>query len=394
MKKLFGLLIAMLALAACYSPEPFEAEDSGESAVSGQSSKIGKMFHVNGMEQVCNPSVSQDAEKYPASMLWLNFGGTLRVNAPDSVYTTKRVKQHDRLTVSDTAGDVKWYMMVGKDECQFQDPEWSTHGGFIVALRGNAFKDGKLNCGGALDYKIFAVRMADQKKFWFFDKNSLETASPHLWVKKSARPDTSAPDSTVEGFFGTKDVRLVYVDSIDATEKIVFVDFANGGEKKTLKKPAGKEKWGVDAPMISPDGKFIVYNVLENPSTWEAYIQELSANSMPIKIEEVKGMLSAPAQPHWFEFNGRLFVLWAEFAAREGMLNKSTDLTEESVQDGSFGRTVMREIRLAANAPSDLAFEWVDEMREVAPVPMIGGRSPDGMFLATGTNPAYLLKLP
>ena len=69
MKKLFGLLIAMLALAACYSPEPFEAEDSGESAVSGQSSKIGKMFHVNGMEQVCNPSVSQDAEKYPASML-------------------------------------------------------------------------------------------------------------------------------------------------------------------------------------------------------------------------------------------------------------------------------------------------------------------------------------
>jgi hypothetical protein len=184
------------------------------------------------------------------------------------------------------------------------------------------------------------------------------------------------------------------VDSIDATEKIVFVDFANGGEKKTLKKPAGKEKWGVDAPMISPDGKFIVYNVLENPSTWEAYIQELSANSTPIKIEEVKGMLSAPAQPHWFEFNGRLFVLWAEFAAREGMLNKSTDLTEESVQDGSFGRTVMREIRLAANAPSDLAFEWVDEMREVAPVPMIGGRSPDGMFLATGTNPAYLLKLP
>jgi hypothetical protein len=285
-------------------------------------------------------------------------------------------------------------MMVGKDECQFQDPEWSTHGGFIVALRGNAYKDGKLNCGGALDYKIFAVRMADQKKFWFFDKNSLETASPHLWVKESASPDTSAPDSTVEGFFGTKDVRLVYVDSIDATEKIVFVDFANGGEKKTLKKPAGKEKWGVDAPMISPDGKFIVYNVLENPSTWEAYIQELSANSTPIKIEEVKGMLSAPAQPHWFEFNGRMFVLWAEFAAREGMLNKSTDLTEESVQDGSFGRTVMREIRLAANAPSDLAFEWVDEMREVAPVPMIGGRSPDGMFLATGTNPAYLLKLP
>ena len=393
MKKLFGLLIAMLALAACYSPEPFEAEDSGESAVSGQSSKIGKMFHVNGMEQTCNPSVSQDAEKYPASMLWLNFGGTLRVNAPDSAYTTKHVKQHDRLTVSDTAGNVKWYMMVGKDECQFQDPEWSTHGGFIVALRGNAFKDGKLNCGGALDYKIFAVRMADQKKFWFFDKDISEEATPHLWVDESATPDTSASDSTVEGFFGTDKVRLTYVSDDD---EIVFVDFANGGLKKAkkLKKPSGRSNWRIDSPLISPDGNFVVYNVYDNPKTWEAYIQELSENSTPIKIERTAGMMSDPAQPHWFEFKGRLFVLWAEFPSNSQMLNKA-DLANESVQDGSAGRTVMRELRLTPDAPtSDLAFEWIGAAREIAPIPMTGGRSPDGKFLATGTNPAFLLKLP
>jgi len=54
----------------------------------------------------------------------------------------------------------------------------------------------------------------------------------------------------------------------------------------------------------------------------------------------------------------------------------------------------MREISLAANAPSDLAFEWLGEIRELAPVPLTGGRSPDGKFIATGTNNAYLLELP
>ena len=67
---------------------------------------------------------------------------------------------------------------------------------------------------------------------------------------------------------------------------------------------------------------------------------------------------------------------------------------QESVQDGSVGRTVMREVRLTAGAPSDLAVEWVGDVRQIAPVPMIGGRSPDGRFLATGTNYGYLLELP
>ena len=145
--------------------------------------------------------------------------------------------------------------------------------------------------------------------------------------------------------------------------------------------------------MISPDGNFIVYNVLENPTTWEAYIQELSANSSPVKIERGQNSLSEPAQPHWFAFGGRLFVVWTEFPSGSQMLNKN-DLTQESVQDGSVGRTVMREVRLTEGAPRDLAVEWVGDVREIASIPMIGGRSPDGRFLATGTNYGYLLELP
>ena len=392
MKKFLPL--ASLLLVACYSPEPFEAESTD--SASSQASAIGTVFPVNTMQQICNPSVSQDTVNFPASMLWLNFGSDLKVTRPDSEYTVSKefVEQHDRLTISDTSGKVLWYMMrdTAAGECQFQDPEWSTHPNFAVALRGYDKKDKKACNFENLDFGMFAVRLSDSKKFWFFDKEIREDASPHLWVKPGATVAEDADDSTVEGFFGTDEVRLVYVDD---DNNIVFVDFANGGLKKAkkLKKPAGTGKLLVDAPLISPDGNFVVYNVNENSKVWEAYIQELSPTSTPVKIERLAGMLSDPAQPHWFEYKGRLFIVWAEFPQGEPMLSKN-DLREESVQNGSAGRTAMREIRLTAGAPADIAFEWVGDVRQVAPVAMIGGRSPDGRFLATGTNYGFLLELP
>ncbi|MBO7512179.1 MAG: hypothetical protein J6T54_04305 [Fibrobacter sp.] len=348
---------------------------------------------MNDGKQICNPSVSQDPENYPAAMLWLNFGGKLNVEAPDSVYTTSKVVQHDRLSVSDTSGKVLWYLMRDTEagDCQFQDPEWSTHPNFIVALRAYDTKGSK-SCEN-LDYGLFAVRMSDKKQFFFYDKDMSEFATPHLWVNPDAVRDSSADDSKVEGFFGTKDVRLVYVNKKD---QIVFVDYANGGAKKsfTLKKPSGVDGWMMDSPMISPDGKYVVYNVINAAMTgWRSFIQELSKDATPFEIEKKSDMISEPVQPHWFTFADRLFVVWTEFPQGSQYVNKN-DLSDASVQNGSAGRTMMREIKLAANAPADLAFEWVDNAKEIAPVPMIGGRSPDGYFLATGANNGYLLKLP
>lgn len=378
--------IAVLCLAACYSPEPFEAESESRSS-SSQKTELGVVFPVNDKQQVCNPSVSNDTVKFPASMLWLNFGGKLEVNAPDSVYTTKRVQQHDRLTVSDTAGNVKWYLMRDTEagECQFQDPEWSTHADYIVALRGYDV-DGSKACEN-LDYGIFAVRTSDNEKFWFYKKGIIEEATPHVWVDPSAKADAKGDVSTVEGFFGTENVRLTYVND---EQKIVFADFANGGLKKSieLKKPAKRSSWNIDSPLISPDGNFVVYNMVENPTHWEAYVQELSANSEAVLMEQSKDMMSAPAQPHWYQEGERLFVVWAEFPQGSQMLNKN-DLTVASVQDGSVGRTVMREVSVAGDA-----VEWVGENQVVATIPMTGGLSPDGRFLATGTNYAFLLELP
>ncbi len=387
----------MFALSACvYEPEQFVESEKGENSNSNNSvTDMGTLYAVNDGKQICNPSVSQDPKNYPASMLWLNFGGTLKVKTSDSVYTTSKVVQHDRLSVSDTSGKVLWYLMRDTEagDCQFQDPEWSTHPNYIVALRAFNSK-GESGCKESdMDYGMFAVRMSDKKKFFFYNKEMSEFATPHLWVETGAEPDTAAAESTVEGFFGTNQVRLVYVNKKD---EIVFVDYANGGTKgaKTLKKPSGVDGWMMDSPMISPDGNYVVYNMINSSMTgWKSFIQELSGNSKPIEIEKSPGMISEPVQPRWFAYAERLFVMWTEFPQGSQFVNKN-DLSEVSVQDGSAGRTAMREVSVATGAPADLAFAWAGDMIEIAPIPMIGGRSPDGRFVATGTNLGFLLELP
>lgn len=395
MKKLFlplGLLA--LSLVACYTPEPFEAEYSDESSNTDTSAEMGKIYSLNGGKQTCNPSASQDTVNYPASMLWLNFSGTLNVNAPDSGFTLKKVLQHDRLTVSDTANNVKWYLMrdTSAGECQFQDPEWSTHPNFIVALRGYDV-DGSKACEN-LDYGIFAVRMSDKKKFWFDKKGIPEEATPHLWV---GEPDDGFKEygdsSTVEGFFGSDKVILTYVDK---NQNIVVARYGTleKGKPQTfkLKKPSNRKNWKIDSPLISPNGWYVVYNMYENSTTWEAYLQYINEDSEPFKIERTKDMMSEPAQPHWYKIEYNLFVVWSEFPAGSQMLNKN-DLTKTSVQNGSVGRTVMRGMRSFPKT-NDESVGWDGNGVEIAPVPMTGGITPDGKFLATGTNPAYLLKLP
>lgn len=386
----FATLSLLFTLSAClYEPEQFvepETENPGET-FSIRKENVpwgGRLFAINQGKQICNPSVSQDTVNYPASMLWLNFGGKLYVNPPDSVYTTSKVIQHDRLSVSDTTGAVLWYLMrdTKAGDCQFQDPEWSTHPNYIVALR--AFDvDGKANCEN-LNYGLFAVRMSDKKKFFFYDKDMSEFATPHLWVEPGA--ESSAKDSTVEGFFGTKQVRLVYVS---ADNKIVFVDYANGGVPKTLKKASDVKDWMLESPLISPDGKFVTYNALNSSMTgWKSYVQALSDNSTPVEIEKVDKMISEPVQPHWFSSRGKLYIVWTEFPQGSQFVNKS-DLFSSSVHDGSAGRTAMREVSIEGNSVS-----LKGSVTELAPIPLIGGRSPDGRFVASGTNNGYLLQIP
>jgi len=376
--------ISFALLAGCYSPEQYEASVNQNQTAE---SDFGTLYEINGGMQICNPSVSQDEKNYPASMLWLNFSGTLNVQNAPKEYSTKNVGEHDRLTVSDTAGNVLWYLMkddVEGAECEFQDPEWTTDGNFIVALSGANVKGSK-GCDD-MQYGIFAVRLSDKQSFSLVDSGLEATANPHLWIG-NAKDSIDSKDS-LANFFGTNEVKLVYVNSAG---KLVYVDFAKSSKSVTLKTP--NVSGLLDGPMISPDGNFVAYDILESSYSWSSYVQELSSTSLPIEIEKTDGMLSNPVFPHWWNLGTRLFVVWTEFAAGNPYLNKS-DLTSESTWDLSIGRTAMRELLLNVNAPKDVAVEWNGDVREIAPVPLIGGRSPSGHFVSSGTNNGYMLYIP
>ena len=187
MKTLLFKLMPLLVLSACYDPEPYVAsvEDKDPSI---SESEIGKVYPINGgiSHQICNPSISQDTDRFPASMLWLNFGGDLGVKSSDSEYTVVRdkVTQHDRLTISDTSNRVLWFLMrdTANGDCQFQDPEWSTHPNYIAALRAYDINGSKACDPSDLDYGLIAVRISDKKRFVFYNKKESEYADPHIWV--------------------------------------------------------------------------------------------------------------------------------------------------------------------------------------------------------------------
>ncbi len=382
--RLFSMAFCMLA--ACYSPEQYEASAAENKSAA---SDFGTLYEVNGGKQICNPSVTMDEERYPASMLWLNFSGSLNVSDVPDGYTTSKVGEHDRLTVSDTAGRVLWYLMtdsVPGADCEFQDPEWTTSGDFIVALAG-ANAEGSKGCD-EVEYGIFAVRLSDNETFFLVDGGMDEQANPHLYVGDSA--DSLDSDDSLARFFGTSDVKLVYVNP---KGKLVYIDFAKSAKPVELISPDGAKGNLIDGPMISPDGDFVAYDVLESSNAWKSYVQELSPDAAPVEIEKLDGMLSNPVFPHWWRFGNRLFLLWTEFADGNAYLNKS-DLTNRDVWNSSIGRTAMREVSLSAGAPGDVAVEWAGDVRQVAPVPLIGGRSPGGHFVSTGTNNGYLLYIP
>lgn len=383
MKKL--ALLAFVFLASCYSPEQYEGKmASGNIAAD---SEFGTVYEVNGGKQICNPSVTMDAERYPGAMLWLNFSGTLNVNETEG-FTTTKVGEHDRLTISDTAWNVLWFIMLDSvgAECEFQDPEWSTDSDYIVALAGSNAK-GSRGCD-EVEYKIVAIRLSDKAFITLSDSVVDEAANPHLWLgERSAKVDST---DKVAKFFGTSQIKFVYKNPAGS---LVYVDYAKSPKPKKLKAPANASGNMLDSPLISPDGNFIVYDKLNSSYSWNSYIQELSESSSPIEMERTADMLSNPVFPHWWQFGSKLFVVWTEFVDGNSYLNKS-DLTNESTWNRSLGRTSMREISVTAGAPNDVALAWNGDVREIAPIPLIGGRSPDGHFIASGTNNGYLLYIP
>lgn len=397
--KRFLLTLAPVAAAVvvggCSDNWPYGPEQQSQPSSTTVNEGLGYSLHYgNAGKQICNPSASQDVVNYPNSMLWLGFS-SLNVKSAPPEYDQANVRQHDRLTISDTGDVVRWFMMntdlglSGND--QIQDPEWSTAPNYIACL------------GQASDlmYEAYATRISDKAYLKLTTGEFMdETSTPHIWVSPAATdvifagemvdPSTVtynqnglADTASVKKFFGTKHVKLVYNKMESGSFNLYFVDFAapGGPEPVLLQKPADRSEWAVESPLFSPDGNWITYNAAQSirGDVWECYAQQVSASAEPRMVA------ADGAAPHWFvdpSGDGTLYIVYAKI---NGIYQVKSDLTPAFEESGQLGATYMQEVIVSSgNVPSFLEFRTVGEPTKILGLPFKGGITPDGRVLATG----------
>ena len=401
LNRITGILIVLL-LTMLFSICEFPYDPVPEPALATKTeirvnSKV-RVFKVNGSEQICNPSISQDTVDFAGCMLWLNFSGELSVYySSDFNDFAGFSEQHDRLTIVDTTDSVRWF--IKRDELgvsdlyEFQDPEWSAHPEYIVSLLGVSTKSDQWSC--------YVLHPKSGKKIILSRGGLFYRSTPHLWVKRGGTvadepeqitydADSVADSVSIHTFFGTSHVKLVASKIENKVLSLYYRDFSGeDGRFIPLKRPIGRDDWDCESPLISPDGRWIAYNVLK-VNTYETYLQELSPESEPILFKE------GASDPHWWihpSDTSLLYLVYQEVPGKnlvEGDLSDSTYLAT-----GSLGKTYRQLIRLFPGASTGaVALARIGEPELLVSLPTKGGLSPDGKYLCTGFDRAFLVGLP
>jgi len=329
-------------------------------------------------------------------MLWLNFAGDLNVRVPEdqSEYKTDRnsVRQHDRLSISDTSNTIRWFVM--RDELkirgQIQDPEWSTNPDYIACL-GDELNDE--------NWDSYAVRISDKASLKLSENNMVEISTPHLWIGSTTTPPKPidnpvysssrggfADVATIRNFFGTDSVKVVYAAKKTGLT-LFFIDYSAEVIKPVqLLKPKNRSTADLESPLISPDGSWIVYNCIYQ-GNYECYIQRLTENSTPILIAE------NAVDPHWW-YNStfqKTYIVYARLI--EDYFTKD-DYTKPELSDGTIGATYGQEILITSESlPIHASFKLVNDPYLIAHLPFKGGISNDGRFMCTGYGDGYIIRL-
>jgi hypothetical protein len=353
---------------------------------------------VNTGRQICNESISQDAENYSGCMLWLNFMGEMTVRVPSQwvdEYTIPAPFHHDRLTISDTGNTVKWFVMRPSFITgEMQDPEWTTHPDYIALLGqdDDAAWDG------------YIVRISDKEFFKFSEDGLNGTSTPHLWLPTgytgAAAPESLEYDAnglvtkaSIAAYFGTDTVKVAFSYKVGGWLTLRYIDYSAADPQVVeLSRPEGKDDWHCESGLISPDGNWIVFNCYTGTSTYSAYVQELTPGSRPVLIAE------PGADPHWWRdpADGSLFVV---YSTTGGVISEGLEgfIGDDGSIDASLGSTLIRRADLTSGGGGGGPGSWYyfkDPPVNLVDLPFKGGLSPDGRFLCTGYNYAYLFVLP
>jgi len=353
-----------------------------------------RVFSLNGIQQVCNPSISQDLSAFAGCMLWLNFSGMASVTIPSELdgYAGWS-SQHDRLTIADTSNTVRWYMkreeLGADDREEFQDPEWAAHPGYVVTL---------LSSGAMQRWSCYAIHLKTRMTIQLCKDSLFETSTPHLWVAPDAQAGSPPVDihfddegfadsASVADFFGTTQVKLVFSTVSGSSMSLLYRDYASGGATVALQRPADREGWRCESPLISPEGHWIVFNAFETPRMYETYIQELSPESKPILF------MSGASDPHWWIHpvdSSLIYIIYQEVA---GTNLVNGDLADpELLKSSQLGTTSRQLVRLFRGAAVEsVALSRIGQPEILVNLPTKGGLSPDGRYLCTGYSRAFMI---
>lgn len=388
--------VSSCILAGCgmYSPEPFVVNVATTTVATGS----GVVYPVNQGRQICNPSVAPGGI-YAGCMLWLNFGGELNVKVPASMdgYRADRanVRQHDRLTISDTANEVRWFAMRSElsVEGQLQDPEWSTDENHVICLGDRADKN---------VWSCYVTRLSDKAVLRISEDNMDEVSTPHLWI---GTPDSAADTvhdaaaeysgsrggfadiASVKSYFGTDSVKVVYARKNEGLA-LYYIDYTSSDASPIkLAKPAGRESWDIESPLISPDGNWVVYNC-NGQGLREAYLQRLGSGTTPVEVGK------KATDPHWWVhpvFKTTSLV----YAVLKGDYFTKEEYTDASLETGGIlGATYRQEVRIATGKlPAHAASEFSGNPVLLVNMPYKGGLSGNGKFLCTGYGGGFILSL-
>jgi hypothetical protein len=176
--------------------------------------------------------------------------------------------------------------------------------------------------------------------------------------------------SALNSFCGTANVTLLYsYEKLGILTQTIYFAHLNDSNAVplALKKPAGREKWKVDSPNVSPDGKFVTFHCF-SASQCAVYIQRIDSAAVPVLVDD------PGSEPHFYKDSlGNLFVTYANtFGFLDAALKSYTSYA-----------TYMKQIDTSTGRPGSSSIK-------IAPYPFYGGLSKDGRYLCTGYKYAYL----
>ncbi|MBL8025781.1 MAG: hypothetical protein JNL74_05190, partial [Fibrobacteres bacterium] len=309
-------------------------------------------------------------------------------STPAGIDTTTSYEQHDHVFVVNHQNKVRWFFYKESYMKELQDPEWSLNGKYMAMLASYT--------ASTKAWAGYAVKMSDKSILKIYDSGLAETSDPCLWVGDSvARAsviDTLGKTdsrihlkSDITAFFGTSNVKYVYLMIKQGVRHLYFVDYSQAlarPDTVRLAKPTDMLSENSENPIVSPDGKWVTYHIGNSTSGYRSYVQELQRGSEPILVSN-----GATFPRFWKQGDGATFIVYAKYPDDPFVLTKYNATTY-----GTFGDTYIQEVRISSDGPTALRFRFFGEPSKLIGFPMKGGLTSSGSSIVTGYAYAYVFK--